>query len=223
MASNTLPTNQDGGRTIIPYLSVLGPETDGYMPISPDDIIPDSGTWTWTRDANGLYHLTAIAGVQTVHWAINLNKVGFNRVGKDPSLPPGGAENPGGFPGNPPGGGQAHAWRGIQIEAVDLWYVVNGQALTSLAWAFWESTFVNGSAVPTPVTKGGTLSPASLPLGTSPSANIIVSRTTLGTPFVVDSANNPNVVDYLELTLVTQASSVFSLYGAGIVFDRCLN
>jgi len=216
-----LATNQDGGRTIIPYLSVLGAESDGYMQISPDDFIPDSGTWTWTRDANGLYHLTAIAGAQTVHWALNLSKIAFSRIGKDPSLPPGGLENPGGFAGNPSGGGQGHDFRGIRINAVDLWYQVGTVDLTSATWAFWESTFTDGGAVPTPVTKGGTLSPTTLTVTNG--AVIRAKRTTLGTPFIVDASNLANIVDYAELTVVIQNTGTFSLYGAGIVFDRCLN
>ncbi len=219
--ANVLPGNQDGGRSIISYLSVVGPETDGYAVVSPDDFIPDAGTWTWTRDANGLYHLTSIAGVQTVHFALNLSKIAFNRIGTDPSIPPGGAENPAGFPGNPPGGGQPHLFRGIKIEAVDLWYVAATGNLTTLSLAFWESTFTNAAAIPTPVTKGGTLSPASLTL--TAASTIYALRTTLGTPFVVDASNLANIIDYMELTLVTGASSVFSLYGAGILFDRCLN
>lgn len=225
----TLPSNQDGGRTIIPYLSVLGPEVDGYMPISPDDLIPDSGTWTWTRDSAGLYHLTTVPGVGTTHFALNLNKVAFNRIsnpagasnGGDPSMPPGGAENPGGFPGNPSGGGQPHLFRGIQIEFVDIWFLLTGQALTTHSLAFWESTFAAGAAVPTPASKGGTLSPASI--GTSTSANMQVVRTTLGTPYVLDATNAPNIVDYMELTVVLQGSSAYSLYGLAIGFDRCLN
>lgn len=224
MANLLLPSNQDGGRTIISYLSVLGPETDGYQVISPDDFIADQGTWTWTRDSAGLYHLATTAGAQTTHLALNLGKVGFARIGTDPSIPPGGAENP--FPGTksgtPPGGGQPHLYRGVEIQFVDMIYSITGAAaLTTHTIAFFESTFANGSAVPTPVSKGGTLSPTTLDTATS--ANLYVKRTTLGTPFVVDSSNAADVIDYMELTVVQQALGGYSLYMCGIGFNRILN
>ena len=216
-----LPSNQDGGRSIISYLSVLGPETDGYQVISPDDLVPDQGTWTWTRDAAGLYHLATTAGAQTTHLALNLGKVGFARIGTDPSIPPGGGENPASFAGNPPGGGQPHLYRGVEIEFVDVIWIASTADLLAHSIAFFESTFADAAVAPTPVSKGGTLAPTSLRLTNS--ANINVQRTTLGTPFVVDSTNLADVVDYMELTVQQAALGGYSLYMIGIGFNRILN
>lgn len=222
MANLALPSNQDGGRSIISYLSVLGPETDGYQVISPDDFVPDQGTWTWTRDAAGLYHLATTTGAQTTHLALNLGKVGFARIGTDPSIPPGGAENPASLAGNPSGGGQPHLYRGVEIEFVDLIYGVTGADLLAGNLTFFESTFVNAAVVPTPVSKGGTLTPANLTF-TADATHLYVLRTTLGTPFVVDSTNLADVIDYMELTVQQQAGGTFTLYMAGIGFNRILN
>jgi hypothetical protein len=203
---------------------VLFPELDGSYFVDPTDFKFDAGTWAYTRDTVGVYGLSHVAAAETVHGVLNLNRVLYNKIGKDPWVSPVGAEYWSGYADAsslPGGGGSAllpHYFRGVQISGFDLIYSIGTLALTSGGVVASRATFKNNTATVVATAPGGAITGTH---ATATQTNPYVTAFTFATPYILGN-NLADVEDTLEFTWVFQATSVFELYGANIYFNYVL-
>lgn len=213
------PSSQPIGRSILGLASVIYPEIDGSKFVPAAEFGLDAGTWTLTRDAEGIYGLVHTPAAETVHGIVNLNDILLGKIGTDPSASASGAEFWSGIadPSALPGGGQPHYFRGIQISGFDLIYKIGTLAITSGGVTAERVVFVNNVA-PVESNPGGTISGTH---AVATQTNPYVTPFTFATPYIIGN-NAPDVTDLLEFTWVFQATSVFELYGINFYFNYTL-
>lgn len=172
-----------------------------------------NGTWTPTRVAGGNYTELKTAGAATTNPFINLS-TSINRVQSGSINGPQGTE----------------IQDGGLLTGFDLFYQITTAGLTSLTPTLYKTTLLNNAAPSVNASPGGIITAVSLltAAGTTPivgGVTPVASQTQpyairyqIATPYIV-GANVSNLQDFLELAVVDPGSSVFALYGIGLLFN----
>jgi hypothetical protein len=170
---------------------------------------PD-GTWTLERNAAGNYSYQKTAAAATTHPFVNISRA-ISRVRSSSVNAPLGTE----------------LQSGGLLTGFDLFYSIATAGLTSLTPTLYQTPIVNNTAI-APVAVGGTISPFALLTSNGPTsivatpvatqANPYSVRYTLGTPYII-GANIADVEDFFELVVVDPGTSVFNLYGIGLLLN----
>jgi hypothetical protein len=168
---------------------------------------PD-GTWTLTRTAAGNYNMVKTAGAATTHPSVNIQKAIRRAVAATVAL----------ASVNGPLGTEVQ--EGGLFTGFDLIYSVGTLALTSLAVATYETTYVNNTA-PVVTSPGGAVI-------SYPASGVAIPIATQAQPYLVNLANTtPYVIglnlgaesSWIELTIVDPGTSVFTLFGVLVKMD----
>lgn len=219
-------------------LRVIVGEYDGYIFVPAKDWQFDSGTWTLTRSAAGVWYRALTAAANSPNIAFDLRRSLLGKYGPDPMVDFGsnyGVANP--PVGNPPSGtngvlNQArsagagaypfqtgHVFRGIQIVEVDVVFSIGTANLTTLAAKISQTKYANNAAPvvvdKTPLFTGA----AALPVATQ--AQPYVKALPCTAPYVLGN-NDAGTDDVFELEIANPGTSVFNLYGAFVKFNYVL-
>lgn len=209
-------------------------ETDGaiWLPAGSGSLFtPYVGAWTATRNALGDYSLNLTAAANSPIIAVNINEV-FEKIGADPITAaivtnfPSGTSN---FPAPITLGSETlatdsdvHLIRGFKLVSYDVVYTLGTASLTTHTGTIVTSKWATGAAAgAATTTKDG---PAAL--GTTTSANNIITNRPLTTPYVlglnVSVAGGPDQADWLEINITNPGTSVYKLYGVRLYVNYCI-
>ena len=170
---------------------------------------PD-GTWTLERNAAGNYSYQKTGAAATTHPFVNISRAISRVRSSSVNVPMGPELQSGGL-----------------LTGFDLFYSIGTTALTSLTPTLYQTKLQNNAAI-APVAVGGTISPFALitssgltaisatPVATQ--ANPYAVRYILATPYII-GANIADVEDFFELVIVDPGTSVFNLYGIGLLLN----
>lgn len=170
-----------------------------------------SGAWTPTRSSAGIYFHRKTAGAATTNPYVSISQA-LSRAMQASGV-------------NVPLGVEVES---IMLTGFDLIYAVNTAALTSLTPVLTQSTFLDSAAVSVALTPGGVITTvgrigvnqaitanAVTPLG-GVNATPFAVRFSLANPYKI-GGDRAAIADYLELAVVDPGTSVFDLYGVGLL------